>query len=347
LLWDYLEFRTNVDRLDSGTWQVWPRETFQLGMVQGDGTHCDGVWYVRGLSGVQNAFAQLFGDRNLHCSFDGFAALRTAQFDGPPNRDWYHIDHSLARPKRWLAQGFVSLTGSGKEDGGLVVWPCSHRIFDMNWGLGAEATASSHGSMRDFTMLRNFPHAVGCMPCSSDGLGPVKLQLKAGDLALWDSRTLHCNAPVGPVPDVASRTPALAELAESAEATLSRCEHVKRTGAWSELPALDNHDESNQLVPCDCRACRHDFAIKPSEPLGRLGVYVCMQPSELTETPAKLREAMIRYRSWTGHAPFRDVANVAQSVQGQSVDSWLEIPLIEMVANCKVRLSLAGIAPGN
>lgn len=341
LLWNHLEERTRGDRSNSNSWVYWPEESFRYGMIQGSGTHCDGVWFVRGLRGVRAAFANLFGGWSLHVSFDGFPAIRPAPAAGPSKRDWYHIDHALTRRGRWLAQGLVALTPSGGEDGGLVVWPCSHRCFPMGWGVRPASERGPASPMNDFEMLGAYPAAADAMPRDSAGLGPVKVCTRAGDLVLWDSRTVHCNAPLGPIPNAAAAVPALAELAAATDTDSP--EGGKTAVSWSSLPALTNADAPDKAKECACAACRGDIATWPSAPLGRLGVYVCMQPAALTDTPLRMREAMVRQRAWTGHAPFRDVGGVARLFQDKHERELFKAPLPSLVAGCRVRRALAGL----
>jgi hypothetical protein len=335
LLWDYLEERTHGDRYEPSSWGHWPEESFRYGMVQGDGVHCDGAWFVRGLPGVRAAFANLFGTDRLHVSFDGFPALRPFPAVGPSARDWYHIDHALDRHGRWLAQGLVALTPSSSEDGGLVVWPCSHRLHADRWGERPVSGGAPAGTLGDFVMLKHHPQTAAAMPRDAAGLGPVKLCTAAGDLALWDSRTVHCNAPLGPIPNVAPAVPSLTDLAAACPACPGG---DPATGSWSTLPRLA---EPADAAGCACAACRGAVSTRPSAPLGRLGVYVCMQPAALTDAPPWLREALVRHQALTGHVPFRNVQGI-----GRAAKEELKPPLPRLVAGCRVRRELAGLDRG-
>lgn len=323
LLWDYLEHRIEGDRADPGTWAGWPSESYRYGMIQHDGTHCDGVWYLRGLPGVRAAFANLFGTPDLHVSYDGFPAVRPAPAVGPTKRDWYHIDHSFDRPGRWLAQGLIALTPSGADDGGLVVWPCSHHRFADRWGTPPRERTSV-AILNDFEVVQSYPGAE--LPRDIAGLGPVKVSMEAGDLALWDSRTVHCNAPPGPIPNRAQHVPALADLLASVPA------RVPESETWSALPLCAEPISTG----CACALCQGRIAIRPSAPLARLGAYVCCQPATQTAADAREREAMLRARAWTGHAPFRVVGPQEASAE----------PLPSAVAKCGIRRALAGLPGG-
>ena len=82
--------------------------------------------------------------------------------------------------------GLVSLYPATKEVGGLTVIPDSHKQFEAighrlysrnpsRWGLGDYISMP-----RDEPVLQDPAIIVQC---------------QAGDLLLWDSRTVHCNSP--------------------------------------------------------------------------------------------------------------------------------------------------------
>lgn len=316
LLWDLLEKLSDCNRHDTKTWDDnWPLESLHLGMIQQNAVHCEGAWYVRGLPGVRLGFAQLWGTPDLHVSFDGICAIRPQGWLGPIHRDWYHVDQSFRRRGRWLVQGFVSLTRSGPEDGGFVVWPCSHRSFASCWGTGDKGNRFG-----DFESLQLHPEAR--MPKDTRGFGPVKVCCEAGDLILWDSRTIHCNAPVGPIPGVADEFPKLTDLGRIAP-SLSRKEQ------WSALPRLPRVTG----ILCPCSTCQEPPYTENTTPLGRLGVYVCMQPARRTGLSRPQREKLLRSQVWTGHVPFREP--VAGQVE--------LLPIPEIVERCLVRRALTGL----
>jgi hypothetical protein len=202
--------------------------------------------------------------------------------------------------------------------------------------------------MSDFEMLLAYPAAIAAMPCDSAGLGPVKICTRAGDLVLWDSRTIHCNAPLGAIPNAAAAAPALSDLVAAADTAIGTSSHEDATGGgWVAQPVLGDADGVDNPRLCACAVCRGAVPVRPSAPLGRLGVYVCMQPAALTVAPPRLREALVRLRAWTGHAPFRDVENLGDRVLGCQDAEWLfQTPLPRLVAGCRIRRALAGLEWG-
>ncbi|KAK0915928.1 hypothetical protein LTR57_013247 [Friedmanniomyces endolithicus] len=87
------------------------------------------------------------------------------------------------------------MSPNGPSDGGLVVLAGSHKHhkqhFDQIGGFRPEQDQGAEENGYDYTAQDvAFYHAQGCKE--------VKICAKAGDLILWDSRTIHWNAsPVG------------------------------------------------------------------------------------------------------------------------------------------------------
>jgi ectoine hydroxylase-related dioxygenase (phytanoyl-CoA dioxygenase family) len=98
-----------------------------------------------------------------------------------PYDSFLHTDQAPQKGYFWGYQGLINLVDSGPESGGLVIIPNSHlkhkdyfnkhNLFGhKNWYLVPE----HHKNQEPFLPVE-------------------KLVLKAGDFALWDSRTFHCN----------------------------------------------------------------------------------------------------------------------------------------------------------
>ena len=84
--WTFLEGAgTGIRRDDVRTWSDsnWP-----FGATEGEKratggrraflgiSHCEAMWYIRGCPGVKAAFAALWGEHDLICSFDAMKLLR-------------------------------------------------------------------------------------------------------------------------------------------------------------------------------------------------------------------------------------------------------------------------------
>eukprot|EP00299_Pterocystis_sp_00344_P006068 c17829_g1_i1.p1 GENE.c17829_g1_i1~~c17829_g1_i1.p1 ORF type:complete len:329 (-),score=50.83 c17829_g1_i1:43-1029(-) len=188
LFWEWIE-STNmgVKRNDVNTWHRWPgmRGTgifFSHGIGQSEF-----LWFLRGLPAVKKAFAQVWGTDDLITSFDGANAFRPWSVD-PDWRtmgSWYHTDQNgITKPGLHMVQGLVSLYDSTAETGGFVAVPQSqqhHRQVCERAG----ATEKTHDFVK---MVPNDPVLNLCPP-------PSLICARAGDLILWDSRTIHCNCP--------------------------------------------------------------------------------------------------------------------------------------------------------
>eukprot|EP01052_Picozoa_sp_SAG31_P028996 SAG31_NODE_2845_length_5009_cov_1.983299_3_plen_237_part_00 len=99
---------------------------------------------------------------------------------------WYHVDQNARLPGqqgRVCVQGLVSLTVADEETGGLVVLPKSHVQHDSLCDRHPQA-----GQLGNFVPLTDDDPLLH--QCQAK-----LLCLEPGDLALWDSRTVHCNTP--------------------------------------------------------------------------------------------------------------------------------------------------------
>ena len=109
---------------------------------------------------------------------------------------WYHVDQNAfneGKAGRCCVQGLVSLCPADEGTGGLVVVPGSHRDFRGVCERNGPAPRPSGGALPDFVAVGAGDAVLaagGRLVCA----GP-------GDLLLWDSRTVHCNAPaLAPAP---------------------------------------------------------------------------------------------------------------------------------------------------
>jgi len=143
------------------------------------------LWYLRGLPTLRKVFACLWGTEDLVVSFDGAGVFRPYGHDPEwktTKRNWYHVDQAHKKRGLHCIQGLVTLKDATPHTGGLVVVPQSHRF---------------HGEVcRSYKEPANGWNFLGVKandPILTANEGPKMLQAKAGDLLLWDSRTVHCN----------------------------------------------------------------------------------------------------------------------------------------------------------
>jgi hypothetical protein len=194
LTWDYLEdLDTGIDRHDWRTWgdDRWPTAAHG-GILPGHGIgHSAAQWFIRSVPSVKQAFVAVWDEDDLLVSFDGMALWRPWALNETwkTNRggSWLHIDqHPISRPGRQCVQGLVNLLPTSPSTGGNVLIPGSHKAFE--------------------TIPHVYPTRLGRLPPDLDhfrfpaddpllrGAGPIICRLEAGDMLLWDSRTIHCSS---------------------------------------------------------------------------------------------------------------------------------------------------------
>ncbi|MFT5530044.1 MAG: hypothetical protein ACI91O_000051 [Candidatus Poriferisodalaceae bacterium] len=195
LTWDFLEgLGTCIDRNDPTTWgdDRWPTAVHG-GIIPSQGIgHSEAQWFIRSVPAVKQTFAAVWGDDDLLASFDGMALWRPTSVDPEwrTNRgaSWLHLDqHPIGRPGFHCVQGLVSLLPSSLEDGGNIVIPGSHRMFESIPDLYPERLARIDSSIDHFRFPADDPQLADTPP--------IMCHIEAGDLFLWDSRTVHCSSP--------------------------------------------------------------------------------------------------------------------------------------------------------
>jgi len=136
---------------------------------------------------VKDTFAAIWGTEELLVSFDGGNAFRPWRYKREWLTDggWYHVDQNALKPGhsgRVCVQGLVTLCDVTQDSGGLVVIPRSHTQHeDLSRRVqGAETGSNLLVVERGDPVLES---------------GACLVLAKAGDLLLWDSRTVHCNTP--------------------------------------------------------------------------------------------------------------------------------------------------------
>jgi ectoine hydroxylase-related dioxygenase (phytanoyl-CoA dioxygenase family) len=147
--------------------------------------HCDGVWQVRQNANVIDKFAQIYGDNDLLCSFDGVCIMQPwHRFGAKP---WAHMDQSAKITERSCIQGYVNLTDASTDaTGSLYVIPRSHTKFAEFFEKFPEMRESSKG---DWCKLESpEQHAFF-------GADAVRVHGGVGSLVLWDSRSVHQSIP--------------------------------------------------------------------------------------------------------------------------------------------------------
>eukprot|EP00927_Polykrikos_kofoidii_P068739 TRINITY_DN64058_c0_g1_i1.p1 TRINITY_DN64058_c0_g1~~TRINITY_DN64058_c0_g1_i1.p1 ORF type:complete len:309 (+),score=46.29 TRINITY_DN64058_c0_g1_i1:67-993(+) len=197
LLWRDLEGADKVLRDDQSTWNEWslPRTGIVANLAQSAG-----AWYIRGLESVQRAFGHIWGTRELITSMDAVLIWRPWWNGSPraiPMCEGLHLDQNpFSKPQIDCVQGMVPLIPVKPEVGGLQVVPYSHTAE------AKEQLKLDHPHFEDYDQFCILPHR------SRNAKGAMLLEAEAGDLILWDSRTIHGG--------LAGRGPPLGDNAEAA-----------------------------------------------------------------------------------------------------------------------------------
>jgi len=181
LFWKHFEKTVEVDRNDISTWNRWSVD--RRGIITSGGViQCEGAWYVRSLPKVKNAFSQIWKTDSLIVSMDSLLLWRPWWHSKSwrPRTEGLHIDQNpFTKPDKLCVQGMVALYDVTHETGGLEVVPKSH-LPEQKEKL--RELCPHFKTAGDFCMINS----------SSPVVTERKLLLaKAGDLILWDSRTIH------------------------------------------------------------------------------------------------------------------------------------------------------------
>ena len=156
------------------------------GVISGSGVgQSDFLWNVRSNRQVKKVFTSIWNTQQLLVSFDGCGIFRDWRYNPAwkTNGGWNHVDQNpKIKPGQCCIQGLVSLTDQNEKTGGLIVYPRTHLRFTEL----SDVTKNSN----DFVKV----HDTHAIMNQGKTLGKL-VHCRAGDLVIWDSRTVHCNSP--------------------------------------------------------------------------------------------------------------------------------------------------------
>lgn len=188
LLMAFLEEHAGWDHTDPSTWTT---ESFEnvadtsKGILYKRGIgQSQFQWFIRTQPGVRASFQTIWGTDELLTSFDGCNVFRpwhsaVADPSWKTLGGWWHVDQGRSKLGRHAVQGLVTLRDANAQTGGLCVIPGSHRHH--------ERIAGNVEGYTDYVRIHDGDPVMDL---------PKKLVVaQAGDLILWDSRTVHCNTP--------------------------------------------------------------------------------------------------------------------------------------------------------
>ncbi|RSH83920.1 hypothetical protein EHS25_005164 [Saitozyma podzolica] len=159
------------------------------GMIHGYGiAHEQWLWNLRTEPGVIDAFAKVWGTRDLVVSFDSAAVMLPNRTDVVDKGRWEHIDQSPSRRGLYCVQGILNLNDCGPEDGGLMILKGSAPIIEEFFNTIGREETRTWGPV-DFYSFTDDQHQW----FHDHGCEWVKVCCEPGDLILWDSRAMHYN----------------------------------------------------------------------------------------------------------------------------------------------------------
>jgi hypothetical protein len=142
------------------------------------------MWDARMEPGVLDTFAKIWGTDELLSSFDSLNITFPNRKDVPALGAWEHVDQSPFRRGLHCIQGVIVLSPSGPEDGGLLVYPGSHKLTDEFFDTQTDKNT--------WKMIDRYSFDEAQLSWFAQrGIRPLKVCAEVGDLILWDSRTIH------------------------------------------------------------------------------------------------------------------------------------------------------------
>lgn len=140
------------------------------------------MWDARLEPGVLDAFAKIWGTKELLVSFDNVTV--TLPNLRPVRDPWPHVDQAPRKRGMHCVQGIINLSKAGPNDGSLIVIPGSHRLVEEFFET---QTSPAEWEWKD---NRYFSKADMAW-FEERGAKPLKVLADPGDLIIWDSRTIH------------------------------------------------------------------------------------------------------------------------------------------------------------
>jgi hypothetical protein len=134
------------------------------------------AWLARTNTKITNIFKKIWNTDKLVCSFDG-CCYYSKEYYGEP-QFWIHTDQSSQKKGLWCYQSFLSLTSNLERT--LVLYKSSHLLHEEYFKT-MKIDNPSDWHILDENYVQNLKNEK------------VYVDVSAGDLVIWDSRTFHQN----------------------------------------------------------------------------------------------------------------------------------------------------------
>lgn len=227
-MWGLMEALGTVRRDRPESWRragSWP-PMLHGGMIQYMG-HTAPQWEARGDCAA--LFARYYGcaPDQLATSMDGLCFMHGARNYQKAGElvSFLHTDQSPLRKGEWSIQGLLSVGDGGPQDGGLVVVPGSHLRHEAFFQ--GHAAAQQKGDWYLFSAAEQARYRDEA----------VKVCVEPGDVALWDSRTFHCNT----VPVRKDAIRACLYVCMIPQRRVASSVRAKRAQAWADRRVSSHH----------------------------------------------------------------------------------------------------------
>lgn len=138
--------------------------------------HQEHAWYLRTRPQIQDIFKKLWNTEELIVSYDGNCYID--EKCKKKDKIWTHTDQAPNSPNLECYQGFVSLTNNKSRT--LVVYKGSHKLHERYF-KDRNIKSSKNWQLIDHKYLKEIENQK-CV-----------LEVPAGALVIWDSRTFHQN----------------------------------------------------------------------------------------------------------------------------------------------------------
>lgn len=145
------------------------------------------MWDIRLEPRIIEIFSKLWNTNKLLVSFDALNITLPHRPGHVPRQKWAHVDQSPYREGLECVQGILNLSSSGQDDGGLTVFPGSHKV--------TESFFRDHSDKSQWTRKDFYRYTAEEMSWFTEqGFKEHKVLAEPGDLIIWDSRLIHFGA---------------------------------------------------------------------------------------------------------------------------------------------------------